>query len=81
MPDCHAFCSDMPQAIEEFRTRFDLSRDVLNGVGITQDDYEMAIRFTEDFYNENKALVVEMVKKIGKPVLVEMWKERFFYFV
>ena len=22
-----------------------------------------------------------MVKKIGKPVLVEMWKERFFYFV
>ena len=54
MPDCHAFCSDMPQAVEEFRTRFDLSRDVLNGVGITQDDYEMAIRFTEDFYNENK---------------------------
>ena len=81
LPDCHAFCSDMPQAIEEFWTRFDLSRDVLNGVGITQDDYEMAIRFTEDFYNENKALVVEMVKKIGKPVLVEMWKERFFYFV
>ena len=81
MPDCHAFCSDMPQAIEEFRTRFDLSREVLNGVGITQDDYEMAIRFTEDFYNENKDLVTEMVKKIGKPVLVEMWKERFFYFV
>ena len=81
MPDCHAFCSDMPQAIEEFRTRFDLSREVLNGVGITHDDYEMAIRFTEDFYNENKDLVTEMVKKIGKPVLVEMWKERFFYFV
>ena len=81
MPDCHAFCTDMPQAIKEFRTRFDLSRDVLSGIGINQDDYEMAIRFTEDFYNENKALVVEMVKKIGKPVLVEMWKERFFYFV
>ena len=81
MPDCHAFCSDMPQAVEEFRTRFDLSRDVLNGVGITQDDYEMAIRFTEDFYNENKDLIIEMVKKIGKPVLVQMWKERFFYFV
>ena len=81
MPDCHAFCSDMPQAIQEFRTRFDLSRDVLNEIGITQDDYEMAIRFTEDFYNENKDHIIEMVKKIGKPVLVEMWKERFFYFV
>ena len=81
MPDCHAFCSDMPQAVNEFRTRFDLSRDVLNGIGIVPDDYEMAIRFTEDFYNENKALITEMVNKMGKPVLVEMWKERFFYFV
>jgi len=81
MPDCHAFCADIPQAVEEFRTRFDLSRDVLNGVGIAPDDYEMAIRFTEEFYNENKDLIGEMVKKIGKPVLIEMWKERFFYFV
>ena len=81
MPDCHAFCKDMTQAVEEFRTRFDLSRNVLSGIGIEEDDYEMAIRFTEDFYNENKELIIEMVKKIGKPVLVEMWKERFFYFV
>ena len=81
MPDCHAFCKDMPQAVDEFRKRFDLSRDVLNNVGIDNDDYEMAIRFTEDFYNENKELILDMVKKLGKPVLVEMWKERFFYFV
>jgi len=81
MPDCHAFCKDMGQAIEEFRARFDLSRNVLSGIGIEQDDYEMAIRFTEDFYKENKELITETVKKIGKPVLVEMWKERFFYFV
>ena len=81
MPDCHAFCKDIPQAIEEFRTRFDLSRDVLKNLGIENDDYEMAIRFTEDFYNENKELITEIVKKLDKPVLVEMWKERFFYFV
>ena len=81
MPDCHAFCKDIPQAIEEFRTRFDLSRDVLKNAGIENDDYEMAIRFTEDFYNENKELITEIVKKLDKPVLVEMWKERFFYFV
>ena len=81
MPDCHAFCKDIPQAIDEFRKRFDLSRDILSNVGIEHDDYEMAIRFTEDFYNENKELILDMVKKIDKPVLVEMWKERFFYFV
>ena len=81
MPDCHAFCKDMPQAINEFRKRFDLSREVLSNVGIEHDDYEMAIRFTEEFYNENKDLIFDMVKKLDKPVLVEMWKERFFYFV
>ena len=81
MPDCHAFCKDMSQAIEEFRKRFDLSRNVLQGLGLKESDYELAIRFTEEFYNENKQLVVETVKKIGKPVLIEMWKEKFFYYV
>ena len=81
MPDCHAFCKDMPQAIDEFRKRFDLSREVLSGLGIEENDYEVGIRFTEDFYNENKELIKQMVSKVGKPVLVEMWKEKFFYFV
>lgn len=81
MPDCHAMCMDMNQAKEEFRKRFDLSRDVIKGLGIDDKDYEMAIRFTEEFYNENKPLIEELVAKLGKPVLVEMWKERFFYFV
>jgi len=81
MPDCHAFCKDMPQAIDEFRKRFDLSREVLSGLGIEENDYEVGIRFTESFYNENKDLIKQMVSKVGKPVLVEMWKEKFFYFV
>ncbi|MDE1765418.1 MAG: threonine--tRNA ligase [Thaumarchaeota archaeon] len=81
MPDCHAMCKDMKQAKEEFRKRFDLSRQVIKGLGLDEADFEMAIRFTEEFYNENKELVEELVSKMGKPVLVEMWKERFFYFV
>jgi len=81
MPDCHAFCKDMSQAIDEFRKRFDLSREVLSGLGIEENDYEVGIRFTEDFYYEYKDLIKQMVSKVGKPVLVEMWKEKFFYFV
>ena len=81
MPDCHAFCKDMSQAIDEFRKRFDLSREVLSGLGIEENDYEVGIRFTEDFYNKNKELIKQLVTKVGKPVLVEMWKEKFFYFV
>jgi len=81
MPDCHAFCKDLIQAVDEIKTRFDLSRSVLKDLGIDETDYEMAIRFTEDFYNQNKNSIEELVKKHGKPVLVEMWKEKFFYFV
>ena len=81
MPDCHAFCKDLNQAVDEIKIRFDLSQSVLRNLGINEEDYEMAIRFTEDFYSENKSAIEELVKKHGRPVLVEMWKEKFFYFV
>jgi threonyl-tRNA synthetase len=80
MPDCHALCRDLDQAKEEFRKRFELSISVLNNLGLTIKDVEMAIRFTEDFYNQNKDFITELVNRFGRPVLVEMWKERFFYF-
>ena len=82
MPDCHAFCKDMKQAKEEVLKRFKLSLEVVNEIGIsTQYDIEMAIRFTEEFYNENKEFIEELVSKFNRPVLVEIWKEKFFYFV
>ena len=82
MPDCHAFCKDIKQAKQEVLKRFELSVDVINGIGISsKEDLEMAIRFTEEFYNENKEFVRELVSKFNKPVLVEVWKQKFFYFV
>jgi threonyl-tRNA synthetase len=80
MPDCHAFCRDLDQAKEEFLKRFDLSISVLTDLGLTIKDVEMAIRFTEDFYNENKDFITELINRFDRPVLVETWKERFFYF-
>ena len=81
MPDCHALCADMDQAKEEFIERFKLSMETLEGVDLTKDDYDLAVRFTKDFYQENKDFIVSLVKLMGKPALVEMWDERFFYFV
>jgi len=81
MPDCHAFCADMGQAAGELQARFDLSKSVVRELGIGEDSYEMAIRFTEDFYSENKKLVLDLVRKHGRPVLAEVWREKFFYFV
>lgn len=81
MPDCHAFCTDLEQAKKEFIARFKLCIQVLEGIGLSKNDYETAIRFTKDFYEENKAFIASLAKIFGKPVLIEMWKERFFYFI
>jgi threonyl-tRNA synthetase len=81
MPDCHAFCRDMNQAKEEFLRRFRLSMEVIDGLGLsTRGDLEMAIRFTEEFYQDNEDFIREIVSKFGKSVLIETWRERFFYF-
>src|ERR671922_2619473 len=82
MPDCHAFCKDMKQAKEELLKRFELSLEVINEIGISpQHDIEMTIRFTEEFYESNKEIIEELVSKFNRHVLVEIWKEKFFYFV
>ena len=81
MPDVHAFCKDLDQAKSEYKRRFKLSQNVLAGIGFDNSDYELAIRMVKDFWEQNMDLVKDLVKAHGKPVLIEMWNERFFYFM
>jgi threonyl-tRNA synthetase len=81
MPDCHALCADLEQAKKEFAARFKLCMKVLEAFELEKKDYELAIRFAEDFYEKNKAFIVSLVKLIGKPVLVETFKEKAFYWI
>lgn len=81
MPDSHAMCRDMDQAKNQIMDRFELSRNVMKGIGLDNNDYEMSIRITEEFYNSNKELVHNLVRISGRPALLEIWKEKFFYFV
>ncbi len=64
----------------EFMIRFNLCIDVLSNIGLAKDDYEIAMRFTKDFYDENKEFLAELARTFGKPMLAEVWNERFFYF-
>jgi threonyl-tRNA synthetase len=78
MPDMHTICRDEQQATEEFRRQFDLSCEWANLIGI---DGEIALRFVRDFYDKHEDFAVSLVQSWGKPVLVEMWDTRYFYFV
>src|SRR4030067_2419694 len=80
MPDCHAFCTNLEKAKIEFKTRFTLSINGLSDIGLSKDDYEVAVRFTKDFYEENRDFIAELAKTFDKPLLAEVWAERFFYF-
>ncbi|MFC1754885.1 threonine--tRNA ligase [Thermoproteota archaeon] len=81
MPDCHAMCENLDQAKDEVLKRFKLSTEVLEGIGFTKEDYQLAIRFTKQFYDENKEFLTSIISNFNKPCLAEVWDERFFYFV
>ena len=82
MPDMHTLC-----------TRHGRARSASSGTSTrcastrwgpwasTLKDYEVAIRFTREFYENNKEFIEGLVKRAGKPVVIEMWDQRFFYFV
>ena len=82
MPDCHALCGDLDEAKKEFLTRFMLCKEILEeGLELREEDYELAIRFTKDFYEQNKDFITSLAKMNEKPTLIEIWEERFFYFI
>jgi len=81
MPDVHALCENLEQAMQEYKRRLKLCVDTLEGAGLSKEDVEIGIRITRDFYDQHKDFVQYLVKGFGKPALVEMWDERVFYFV
>jgi len=81
MPDMHTIVKDMDQAMEEFLRQYKLSVEVLSEIGISPGDYEVAIRITRDFFEQNKDFVKRIAEVLQKPILLEMWDHRFFYFV
>ncbi len=81
MPDMHTLAMNMEQAKDEFMKQYKMAIEILKDFNINIDDYEVAIRFTKEFFDENKDFIFELQKIVGKPVLVQIWDEKFFYFV
>lgn len=81
MPDMHTLVKDVEEAKKEFLEQYKLSVEVLKEIGLESEDYEVALRITKDFYENNKDFVKEIYNVLKKPILVEMWDQRFFYFI
>ncbi len=82
MPDCHALVSDLAMAKEELMVRFEVAWMLLEDCGLSMpEDFEVGMRVTQEFWDAHKDFVVAYAKRWGKPILVEMWSDQFFYFV
>ena len=78
MPDMHTLAISMDDAKKEFIEQFKVSMKWMEELNL---NYEVAIRFVKSFYDENKEFIERLMSLIKRPVLVEMWDERPFYFV
>jgi threonyl-tRNA synthetase len=78
MPDMHTLARDMEQAKSEFDAQYDASREWLEDLGIP---FATAVRVVRAFYDENRDFVRGLARRVGAPILLEVWDERFFYFV
>ncbi|MHA1321029.1 MAG: His/Gly/Thr/Pro-type tRNA ligase C-terminal domain-containing protein, partial [Promethearchaeota archaeon] len=78
MPDMHTLCKDVKSSVEEFKSQYFLIKNLLDDLGIKS---FIIFRATQDFYRENKEWIKELIKKEGQPALLELWEERYFYFV
>ena len=78
MPDMHTLVRDMAMAKEEFVRQVSLCLRWLDDVGL---ECVPVIRFVRSFLDENPDFVEEIMSKLGRPALVEVWDQRFFYFV
>jgi threonyl-tRNA synthetase len=78
MPDMHTLVRDMAMAKVEFVRQISLCLQWLDDIGL---ECVPAIRFVRSFLDENPGFVEEIMKVLNRPALIEIWDQRFFYFV
>jgi len=78
MPDMHTLARDMEQAKSEFASQIAMCRSCMEAFEL---DYEVAVRFVKDFREDNLEFAEKLGELVAQPSLVELWNERFFYFV
>jgi threonyl-tRNA synthetase len=78
MPDLHTVCADINQSMEEFDGQITMCKQTGVDLGV---NYEVIMRATKDFLEDNKEWVYSSAEKVGKPVLLEILPERKHYWV
>jgi threonyl-tRNA synthetase len=78
MPDLHVICRDLDSATEWFRNLDDKIYEEADKLGR---DYEMLVNFSsQNAYEQNKEMLLELMKKHNKPALLHFYPEGINYY-
>jgi len=78
MPDIHCFCKNLEAGKEEYTKLFQEYWKLGKSVGI---DFEVAFRVDEEFYNNCKEMLKELLGDIQKPALIELIKQKHYWVI
>ncbi|MFW9909589.1 MAG: threonine--tRNA ligase, partial [Candidatus Thorarchaeota archaeon] len=78
MPDIHEFVADVEMAKDSVNNQMVFVEKLMNELEV---NYEVSFRILREFYEENKEFVQGVVKKVGKPLMIELFEERYAYFI
>ncbi len=78
MPDMHTMCKNLESSIDEFKKQYELIKSLEKDLGIKT---YVIFRVTQDFYKENKEWIVDLIKSEKHPALVELWEDRYYYYI
>ncbi len=78
MPDMHSLVADVDSAKQEYLAQFRACKEWMDDLGVP---YNVAVRFTREFLDANRPFARELSQIMGRPLLLEVWDDRIFYFV
>jgi threonyl-tRNA synthetase len=78
MPDIHCFCLDLKQSIEEYERLFKIYVKMIESMEV---DYAVVFRVLDDFYHQNRDLLIRLLKVANRPALIELLTERKHYWI
>jgi threonyl-tRNA synthetase len=78
MPDCHIYCKSLEEAME---VTLRLHDKIYGEIGKLGRDYVSVYNITPSFLESNKDYVMKLVKREGKPALLNFVPEGIYYWV
>ncbi len=78
MPDIHEIVADEDMAMDAVMRQIEFIEKLHIELEVS---YEVSFRILKEFYEKNKEFMKKVVDRVGKPVLIEIFDERYAYFI